>query len=77
MRRKDIIFYVHSKIKNIFHIFVENRVKWYSNYKRWVFYHILKAANLALIPKVITLFEDANNLLKKVKMKISVQEKKL
>ena len=38
--------------------------------------HLLKAAKLVLRPKVIALFEDANKLLKKVKMDFSVQEGK-
>ena len=35
------------------------------------------AVDLAIRPKVLALFEDANMLLEKVKMEFSVQEKKL
>ena len=44
------------------------------DYKRWVYDHLLKAADLALRAKVVALFEDANCLLDKVKMELSVQE---
>ena len=43
-------------------------------YKRWVSDHMLKAACLALCPKVITLFGETNELIEKVKMDLSVQE---
>ena len=43
------------------------------DYKRWVSDHLLKASDLAILPKVMTLFEDANKLLDKVKMELSVQ----
>ena len=36
--------------------------------KWWVSDHLLKAADLALRPKVIALFEEANVLIEKVKM---------
>ena len=36
--------------------------------------HLLKADKLALCPKFITLFEDANKLLEKLKMELSFQE---
>ena len=36
--------------------------------------HLLKAANLSLRTKVVSLFEDATKLLDKVKMELSVQE---
>ena len=42
--------------------------------KRWVPDHLSKAADLALRPKAIALFEDANKLLEKVKMELSVEE---
>ena len=44
------------------------------NYKRWVSNHLLKASDLALRAKLVALFEDANCLLDKAKMKLSVQE---
>ena len=47
------------------------------DYKQWVSDHLLKAADLALCPKVVALFEDVNELLEKVKIKLSVQEGKL
>ena len=37
-------------------------------------YHLLKAADLTLRPKVVALFEDANELLEKIKMELLVQE---
>ena len=43
-------------------------------YKQWVSDHLLKVADLAIRPKVMALFEDANILLDKVKMKLSVKE---
>ena len=36
--------------------------------------HLLKAADLALRPKLVALFEDTNKLLDKVRMELSVQE---
>ena len=42
-------------------------------YKRWVSDHLLKAADLAQRLRVVALFEDANMLLEKVKMELSVQ----
>ena len=42
------------------------------DYKRWVSDHLQKAADLALRPKVMALFENANLLLEKVKMELSV-----
>ena len=42
--------------------------------KRWVSEQLLKASNLDFCPKIVALFEDANELLKKVKMELSVQE---
>ena len=44
------------------------------DYKQWVSDHLLKAADLYLRPKVVSLLEDANELLKKVKIELSVQE---
>ena len=44
------------------------------DYKHWVSDHLSKAADLALRSKVVALFEDANCLLDKVKMELSVQE---
>ena len=44
------------------------------DYKQWVSDYLLKGSDLALRPKAITLFEDANELLKKVKMNLLVQE---
>ena len=46
------------------------------DYKLWVSDHLSKAADLALRAKVVALFEDANCLLDKVKMELSVQEEK-
>ena len=43
-------------------------------HKWWVSVHLLKAFELIHLPKVIALFVDANKLLKKVKMDLSVQE---
>ena len=44
------------------------------DYKRWVSDHLLNAADLAIRPKVMDLFEDTNKLLDKVKMELSVKE---
>ena len=44
------------------------------DYKLWVSDHLSKAEDLALRAKVVSLFEDANCLLDKVKMELSVQE---
>ena len=40
----------------------------------WVSNQLLKAADLALCPKAIALFEDLKKLLEIVKMNLSVQE---
>ena len=42
--------------------------------EQWVYNHVLKAADLALRPKVISLFEEVNKLLKKMKIDFSVQK---
>ena len=42
--------------------------------KRWVSDHLHKAADLALRPKVMALYENANVLLEKVKLDLSVKE---
>ena len=44
------------------------------DYKRWVSDHLQKAADLALRPKVMALHENANLLLEKVKLDLSVKE---
>ena len=44
------------------------------DYKRWVSDHLQKAADLALRPKVMALYENANLLLEKVKLDLSVKE---
>ena len=44
------------------------------NYKRWVTAHLQKAADLALRPKVMALYENANLLLKKLNLDLSVKE---
>ena len=44
-------------------------------YKPWVPDHLLKAVGLAFSLKLIALFEDANTLLQKMKMELSIQEK--
>ena len=44
------------------------------DYKRWVSDQLLKAADLAICPKLMALFEDANILLEKVRMELSVKE---
>ena len=44
------------------------------DYKRWVSAHLQKAADLALRPKVMELYENANLLLEKVKLDLSVKE---
>ena len=44
------------------------------DYKRWVSDHLQKAADLALRPKVMALYENANLLLEKVKLVSSVKE---
>ena len=44
------------------------------DYKRWVSAHLQKAADLALRPKVMALYENANLLLEKVKLDLSVKE---
>ena len=49
----------------------------FEDYKLQVSDHLSKAADLALRAKVVALFEDANFLLDKVKMELSVQEKKI
>ena len=51
-----------------------NRVIQMEDYKQWVSDYLLKGSDLALRPKAITLFEDANELLEKVKMNLLVQE---
>ena len=50
------------------------RINQIEDYKQWVYEHILKAADLALRPKVVALFENVNKLLDKVKIKLPVQE---
>ena len=45
-----------------------------SEYKRWVFNHLLKADDIALRPIVIDLFEEANELIEKLKMYFLGQE---
>ena len=50
------------------------RVIQIEDYKHWVSNHLSKAADLALRAKVVVLFENANDLLNKVKMEMSVQE---
>ena len=50
------------------------RVIQIEDYRRWVSNHLLKASDLALRPKVFSLFEDVNELFEKVKMELSVQE---
>ena len=45
------------------------------DYKEWVSDRVFKAADLNLRPDVIALSEEANTLLKKVKMGLSVQDK--
>ena len=45
-----------------------------SEYKWWVSNHILKAADIALRPKVIELSEEANELIDKLKMDLLYQE---
>ena len=42
--------------------------------KRWVSDHLQKAAELALRPKVMALYENAILLLEKVKLDLSVKE---
>ena len=44
------------------------------DYKWCVSDHLLKAEDLALHPKLVALFEDADELLEKLKMELSVQE---
>ena len=44
------------------------------DYKRGVSAHLQKAANLALRPKVMALYENENVLLKKVNLDLSVKE---
>ena len=51
------------------------RVIQINEYKSWVSDHLLKVAKIALCLKAIALFEDANKLIKKVKMSFSVQVK--
>ena len=46
----------------------------FEEYKMWGSDHLLKAADIALCPMIVALFEDANKLLEKVKMELSVQE---
>ena len=49
----------------------------FEDYKQCVYDHLLKAADIALCPMVVALFEDSNKLLEKVKMELSVQEENL
>ena len=44
------------------------------DYKLWLSYHLQKAADLALRPKVMAIYENANLLLEKVKLDLSVKE---
>ena len=44
------------------------------DYKRWVSDHLLRVADLTILPKVVSLFGDVKKLLDKVKMELSVQE---
>ena len=44
------------------------------DYKRWISDHLQKAADLALRPKVMALYENANLLLEKVKLDLFVKE---
>ena len=44
------------------------------DYKRWVYDHLQKAADLALCPKVMSPYEKANLSLEKVKLDLSVKE---
>ena len=44
------------------------------DYKSWVSAHLQKAADLALRPKVMALYENANLLLEKLKLDLSVKE---
>ena len=44
------------------------------DYKQWVSNHFQKAADLALRPRVMALFENANLLFEKAKMELSVKE---
>ena len=44
------------------------------DYKRWVSYQILKVADLTIRPKVMSLSEESNLLLEKVKIELSVKE---
>ena len=46
----------------------------FKDYKRWVSAHLQKAADLALRLKVMELYENANLLLDKVKVDLSVKE---
>ena len=44
------------------------------DYKRWVSDHLQKAADLALRPKVMALFENGNVFIEKVKLELPVKE---
>ena len=44
------------------------------DYKRWVSTHLQKAADLVLRPKAMALYKNANLLLEKVKLDLSVKE---
>ena len=44
------------------------------DYKRWVSAHLQTADDLVICPKVIALYENANLLLEKVKLDLSVKE---
>ena len=44
------------------------------DYKLWVSDHLQKAANLALRPKVMAIYENANLLLEKVNLDLFVKE---
>ena len=53
------------------------RVIQIEDYRWWVNDHLLNAANFAIHPKLVALFEYTKILLDKVKMKLSVQEENL
>ena len=52
------------------------RVIHIEDYIKWISDHLLNADKLSLRPNLVAMFEDANKLLDKVKIELSVQEEK-
>ena len=54
-----------------------NQFRHFTFFKKLVSNHLLKAANLSLLPKAIIMFEEAKRLILKMKMDLSVHTRKL